>query len=199
MDYEVLTAWLTQYGSVALFFLLVSGIVILPIPEETLMVVAGVLMSQGILNTPSTLVAAYGGSICGITTSYLLGLTIGHFLIIKYGKWIGMTQSRLDKAHNWFEKFGKWTLIVGYFIPGVRHFTGFVSGTTEMQYKHFALFAYTGAVLWVTTFISIGYFCGNYCFEKFSKLESLDLNSTLTVFLALILIFLGYRYFIKKG
>ena len=46
----------------------------------------------------------------------------------------------------------------GYFIPGVRHLTGYIAGTTALEYRHFAVFAYTGGVAWVLAFIAIGYF-----------------------------------------
>src|SRR5436309_455929 len=125
LNNENLSNWLIQYGSIALFFLLVAGIIILPVPEETLMVIAGVLMRNGSLHIGSTLMAAYFGSMCGITISYLIGRTAGHYLIVKYGNKIGITNEKLDQVHRWFEKYGKWTLTFGYFVPGVRHFTGF--------------------------------------------------------------------------
>ncbi len=185
LDNELLSNWLIQYGSIALFVLLVSGIIILPVPEETLMVLSGVLMSKGSLNIPLTILAAYAGSICGISISYLLGRTAGHYLISKYGNKIGISQAHLDQVHNWFERFGKWTLMIGYFIPGVRHFTGFVSGMTRMDFKHFALFAYTGAIIWVSTFLSLGYFSGNFLFSFFKNLE-LDFDEEIFIFILLV-------------
>ena len=67
--------WLTKYGSFALFLMLSLGILALPIPEETLMVIAGVLMHKGQLNIPLTVLFSYAGTICGITMSYALGRT----------------------------------------------------------------------------------------------------------------------------
>jgi undecaprenyl-diphosphatase len=49
---------------------------------------------------------------------------------------------------------------VGYFIPGVRHLTGYVAGASELSFSNFALFAYTGAFCWAATFITLGYFLG---------------------------------------
>src|SRR5262249_8318893 len=80
----------------------------------------------------------------------------------KYGHRVGLTTAKMQKAHDWFAKFGKWTLTIGYFIPGVRHFTGFCAGMSKFEFKDFALFAYTGAFLWVTIFIFLGYCFGNY-------------------------------------
>ena len=52
---------------------------------------------------------------------------------------------------------GKWALIIGYFIPGVRHLTGYVAGGLRLPWRYFALFAYSGALLWVSLFIGAGY------------------------------------------
>ncbi len=194
---SALQVWLIHYGSFALFLLLTIGIIALPVPEETLMVIAGILMHHGKLQIPQTIIAAVLGSLCGITASYLLGRTAGHFLIIRYGKWIGIKQEHLDKAHAWFERFGKWTLFLGYFIPGIRHFTGFTAGMSSLDFKDFALFAYSGALIWVTTFLSIGYFFGNYWFSIFENIE-IDMESILTVVILIGLIYLVYLIKMKK-
>lgn len=166
-DMENFSNWLLQYGGFALFGLLALGIVALPIPEETLMVVAGALMYHEKLTIPSTLMGAYLGSMCGITLSYILGRTAGHYLTHRYGRFLGLTEKRLKKAHDWFEKYGRWSLVVGYFIPGIRHFTGLVAGTTDLEWEYFTVFAYTGALIWVSTFLSIGYFFNEYCLTLF--------------------------------
>ena len=196
---EVLSTWLIHYGSIALFVLLVVGIIILPIPEETLMVVAGVLMNQGLLPIPSTILAAYAGSICGITSSYTIGRTLGHFLITQYGSWIGITEKRLQQVHSWFERYGKWTLLIGYFIPGVRHLTGFTSGMAEMEFKQFSLFAYTGALLWSSLFLSLGYFCGGHCFAFFKILENVETDTVLAILLVVVVVYILYKFFSKRN
>lgn len=190
-DNNTLQIWLTQYGSFALFFLLTVGILALPVPEETLMVIAGVLMHHGKLEIPHTIIAAFMGSLCGITASYILGRTAGHFFINRYGRWIGIGQVQIDKAHAWFERFGKWTLFIGYFIPGIRHFTGFSAGMTSLSYREFALFAYSGALIWVATFLSMGYFFGSYWFSIFENIE-INIDDILTVLIIVGVVYLVY-------
>ena len=174
-DIGVLTLWLINHGSLVLLILLSLGILALPIPEETLMVVAGVLMHKGKLPMAPTVLCAYAGTIAGITMSYLLGRSLGSFLVHKYGRWVGITLERLEKAHSWFQRFGGWLLIFGYFIPGVRHLTGLSAGTSEMRYRDCALYAYLGAILWASFFLAFGYFAGNYFFDVVSHLEEADL------------------------
>ena len=81
MDYlatsETFTLWLGLYGNWALFILLALGIIALPVPEESLMILAGLLIYNGKLNAVPTFFASFGGSVCGITVSYLLGIALG--------------------------------------------------------------------------------------------------------------------------
>lgn len=190
--------WLLHYGNFALFILLALGILALPVPEETMMVFAGILMHQGDLSIPSTIVAAILGSLSGITASYILGRTAGNFLIERYGGWLGIGPTQMNKAHAWFEHYGKWTLFFGYFIPGVRHFTGFTAGTTSLDYREFALFAYSGALIWVATFLSFGYFLGSYWFTIFKDTE-VDADDILSVIILIGFIYLIYYLKIKKS
>jgi len=169
-DSEVLSLWVMQYGGIALFSLLALEILALPIPGEPLMILAGVLMHKGDLQIPGTLAAAFAGSLCGIHLSYALGNSLGHHILVQYGSYVGITAAKLEKTHNWFKRFGKWTLIIGYYIPGVRHLTGFLTGASSLDYPTFARFAIFGAFVWVSVFISIGYFFGEYWVDAYNHL-----------------------------
>lgn len=153
-----LSYWFSHYGSFALFGLLVLGIVGLPIPDETLLILSGYLMAQGKLSLWLTPLCALLGTMLGITFSYLLGYFGGRLLILQFGHWLGITKEKLDKLHQGFERRGKWLLIICYFIPGVRHLTGIVAGISCLSFWEFALFAYTGALLWTASFLIIGFF-----------------------------------------
>ena len=157
---DALAVWLTHYGAFTLFIIMALGIIAFPVPEETLMVLAGVLMHNGTLVPAPTIAAALFGAMMGITVSYLLGRLFGKYILLRWGSYVGITEEHLDKAHSWFLRFGKWALPIGYFIPGVRHFTGISAGISGLEYPQFALFAYLGALFWVTSFLSIGYFVG---------------------------------------
>jgi membrane protein DedA with SNARE-associated domain len=152
--------WLTQYGYLGLFALLVLGIVGLPIPNETLLVFSGYLISRGRFHPILTFVTAFLGSICGISFSYLIGRTLGRNVAVRFGKPFGITHKQLDRVHLWFQKTGEWFLAFGYFIPGVRHVTALVAGISHLNFMAFALFAWSGALVWVAAFLSLGYFVG---------------------------------------
>lgn len=159
MEQQVL-AWITQYGYLAVFALLMFGIVGLPVPDETLLTFCGFLVFKGRLSPSLAFGAAFAGSACGITLSYVLGRTFGLALIHRYGRYARITEDHVQKAHAWFARVGHWGLTFGYFIPGVRHLTAYAAGISAVEPHQFALFAYTGGILWVTVFLSLGYFLG---------------------------------------
>jgi len=165
---------ISQYGYLAVFCLLVLGIVGLPVPDETLLTFSGYLVYRGQFHFLPTVLTAFAGSICGITISYMIGRTGGLYLVHKYGPYVHFTQARLDQVHNWFERMGRWALFFGYFMPGVRHFTAIVAGSSELEPPVFALFAYSGGFLWVTSFVSLGYFLG----EQWSRITE-EVNGVL--------------------
>src|ERR1051326_5662774 len=140
---EQIGQWISTYGYPAIFVLLVFGIVGLPVPDETLLTFTGYLIYSGHLKLVPAFLAAFGGSACGITISYILGRTFGISLIHRYGKNIHLTEARIQYAHNWFERVGRWGLTFGYFIPGVRHFTAYAAGMSNLEPHIFAVFAYS--------------------------------------------------------
>jgi membrane protein DedA with SNARE-associated domain len=161
LQMETVLGWVTQYGSVSLFFLMMLGIVGLPVPDETLLVFSGYLIFKGTLEPVFTFSMAFLGSVSGITLSYFLGRVYGLKLVHKYGRYFHLTEERYQKVHNWFEKIGRWSLFFGYYIAGVRHFTAMVAGASDLEYPRFAAFAYCGAFTWVLSFLSLGYFVGD--------------------------------------
>lgn len=190
---ETFLSLINQYGSIALFILLALGIIALPIPDETLLVLSGFLIKNGHLNPISTAIAGIMGGIFGITISYVFGRTCGHYLIQKYGSFFGLTSEKMEKSHQWFEKYGKWTLFFGYFIPGFRHFNGLIAGMVELEYPIFALFAYAGGLIWASFFLTIGYFFGNYCTHL---LEYINFDIEEIVFIAC---FAALAYFLYRN
>ena len=157
---ETVFAWISTYGYAAIFLLLMLGIVGLPVPDETLLVFCGALIARGNLHPAGAFFAAVAGSWCGITLSYLIGRTLGLGFVHRFGKYLHVSDERLAIVHVWFDRIGHWALLAGYFIAGVRHFTAILAGTSKLEYRSFAAYAYTGAILWVTTFLTLGYYVG---------------------------------------
>lgn len=160
MPLETIQHWIDLYGYFGLYFALVLGIVGLPVPDESLLTLSGYFIFTGRFHFIPTFFAAFLGSLSGITLSYWIGRVGGYRIVHKYGPRIHLTEERLHAVNRWFDRIGKWTLTIGYFIPGVRHFTALVAGASQLRYPLFALFAYTGGLIWSLTFIALGYYLG---------------------------------------
>jgi membrane protein DedA with SNARE-associated domain len=177
---ESVLAWVSRYGYAGLFALLVLGIVGLPIPDETLLMFSGYLIYIGRFHPALAFLTGLSGSCCGISLSYVIGRTLGYRFVHRYGRYLHITEPRIHRINHWFRRVGNWLLTIGYFVPGVRHFTALVAGLSHLEYPMFAAFAYSGAVLWVTTFLTIGYFVGeawqsaSRLFERYALLITLS-------------------------
>jgi membrane protein DedA with SNARE-associated domain len=154
---QMAAEWLARLGPFGLFALQMFGIFGLPIPDETVMVLAGALIRRGELNPTLTWTAAAAGAMAGITVSFAMGRLGGRALLARSRLVRHVPRSSLERAERWFEGFGKWLLVFGYFIPGVRHVTAIIAGASGLPTRAFALAAYAGAVLWVSCFLLIGY------------------------------------------
>ncbi len=158
---ELIQHWITNYGYFGISALLALGIVGLPIPDETMLAFAGFLIFKGELKAVPTGVAALVGSFCGITISYVLGRTTGYPLLHRYGKYVRITDKEITRVHDFYHRIGGLSLTFGYYIAGVRHLTAYVAGASHLEYPTFAAFAYTGAVIWCATFLTLGYLLGD--------------------------------------
>ena len=189
--------WLLKYSYLAIYVLLTTGIVGLPVPDETILTLLGYLVSKNELILFPTIAVAFLGSISGITISYLLGRLLGILALKKAGRFLHISEKNLEKGELWFEKLGKWTLTLGYFIPGVRHIVAIIAGSTKLKIHIFAIFAYSGALIWSITFILLGYYAG----EKWQPIVE-DIEKHLLIVGLLVIAFviglIVFKYFKNK-
>jgi membrane protein DedA with SNARE-associated domain len=194
---DTITHLVSQWGYPGIFAMLVLGIVGLPIPDETLLTFVGYLAYKGELGLLPSVLTVFTGSICGITLSYVLGRTLGLTILHKYGRYFHITAERLERTHRWFDRSGHWLLVIGYFIPGVRHVTAYVAGASELELGHFMTFAYAGGLIWSVGFVMLGYSLG----EKWEMvIHAIHHNVFRASIIAAVLaaIYFGWKYWRKK-
>ena len=122
--------WLASYGPPVLFVAQMFGIFGVPIPDELLMTISGALMRRGQMPGAATVFAALAGCTTGITFSYVLGRTVG---IAAVHRALRLHPMALDRATRWYQQFGPWVLVFGYFIPGVRHISAIAAGSAPLS------------------------------------------------------------------
>ncbi|EHJ00899.1 SNARE associated protein [Clostridium sp. DL-VIII] len=162
---------INNYGYIILFFALALELILLPLPGELMMTYCGFLIYKGNMDLLPSILTATAGVTLGITISYITGSTLGERFFQKYGSHFHLGPNRLKKVSSWFDTYGTKLIFLAYYIPGIRHLTGYFSGITKLSYKKFALNAYLGALVWTSTFILLGNFLGLnwYKFHYYSK------------------------------
>jgi membrane protein DedA with SNARE-associated domain len=183
---QCILPFLIKYSYIGIFAALGLGILGLPIPDETLMALAGFLVCKGTISYPYAVIAAFIGTICGTSIGYFLGRHFGYPLLEKYSAKLRINPKHLHKTEKWYGKYGKFALVIGYFIPGVRHLTAIFAGIAVMPFRVFALYAFAGGLLWTVTFVTMGYYLG----EKWKHVYTYSYRYILPFAILAIVIFL---------
>jgi len=161
------------YGLLFAIIFAETGLVIMPfLPGDSLLFTVGALAAPGEGRPP---ILNLGWSLALLTFAAILGDAVnyhaGHFIgprVFKSKPGEGATRlermlnrRHLDRAHQFFEKYGGKAIILGRFVPIVRTFVPFVAGAGAMNYSRFALYNVSGAILWVGVCVIAGWFFGN--------------------------------------
>ncbi len=157
---ELVLHYMVAHGYIILFLAFLAELLALPLPGETIMGYIGYLSYQGKMNYAAAFASVYLGVCTGITLSYLIGKKLGNPFFHKYGHYIHLGPERFDRAADWFDRYGYTLILVAYFIPGIRHVTGYFSGTMKTPFRLFAVYAYLGAFLYAGIFITLGRILG---------------------------------------
>ncbi|MBL4934540.1 bifunctional DedA family/phosphatase PAP2 family protein [Clostridium sp. YIM B02515] len=186
-----------HYGYLVLLISLTLELIAFPLPGEALMTYCGYIVYTNKMNWTVSILVAASGAITGITISYLIGKILGVGFFEKYGHFVHLDKKRIEKISIWFQSYGSKLLIIAYFIPGVRHVTGYFSGITNISYRKFSVYAYSGALVWTFTFISLGKVLGAN-WEKYHSLMTRYLVIAGLITAAIIIIIYFYRNYKQK-
>ena len=153
---------LNHYGLWAvLLFVLIEDFGI-PVPGETVLIAASVYAGAGRLNVVAVAAVGFIAAVIGDN----LGFAIGHFggraLALRWGRYVFLTEARLDRAEGFFERHGAWIVTVARFIEGLRQLNGIAAGLADMRWLRFLAFNSLGAALWVGTWVSAGDLAGSH-------------------------------------
>ena len=148
------------YWAVLLFVMLEDfGI---PVPGETVLIAASVYAGAGRLNVVVVGLIGFIAAVIGDNIGFAIGHYGGRALVLRWGRYVRLTEERLDKAEAFFNHHGAWIITVARFIEGLRQANGIIAGTTGMYWLRFVAFNALGAALWVGTWVSVGYLAGSH-------------------------------------
>lgn len=156
--------WLSQlyahlgYPQIILLMTLESSL--LPVPSELVMIPAGYLAHQGQLN-PLLAIACGGlGSIFGAGINYLIGRSLGRAFLLRYGKYLLISEKKYHEAEALFLRNARISTFVGRFLPVIRHLISLPAGVFGMPLLPFVLLTGAGSALWCSVLVGFGYYFG---------------------------------------
>jgi membrane protein DedA with SNARE-associated domain len=161
--HELITWLVTTIGALGypgIFILMAMESSVIPVPSELVMPPAGYLAQQGQMNAVIAILCGTAGSLVGAYVNYLTAHYLGRPLLLKYGKYVWITDEKFAKVERFFIDHGEVSTFVGRLLPVVRHLISLPAGLAGMNHLKFSLYTLAGAGIWVTILTYIGYFIG---------------------------------------
>ena len=157
-----LAGLLDHYGYWAvLLFVMIEDFGV-PVPGETMLIAASVYAGAGRLNIVAVGVLGFAAAVIGDNIGFAIGHYGGRALVLRWGRYVRLTEQRLDKAEDFFRRHGGWIITIARFIEVLRQANGIVAGTTGLPWRRFLVFNALGAALWAGTWVSLGYLAGSH-------------------------------------
>jgi membrane protein DedA with SNARE-associated domain len=139
------------YGLLVVAGLIGLECVGLPFPGETVLIVASVIaVTKHDLNIASVILTAAGAAIIGRMIGYVIGREFGYWLLLRYGGYLWITESRIKLGQYLFLRHGGKIILIAQFLPVLRSFAGILAGANRMPWLRFMLTSIIGAFLWAT-------------------------------------------------
>lgn len=177
-------------GIVAAMFLESS---FFPFPSELVIPPAGYLASQGGMSLWAVIVLGTVGSLLGALFNYWISLALGRPLVLRLGRYVGLTPRAIDRAEQFFRRHGEVSTFVGRLIPGLRQYISLPAGLARMAIPRFSVFTALGAGVWVAVLAVLGYVIGNNQALFNRELHRITIATGAFVAVLLIAYFLWYR------
>jgi membrane protein DedA with SNARE-associated domain len=147
-----------RYGYLVVFFGVMLEGTGVPLPGETVLIAAGVLVHRGVLDFGGALFSGILGAVVGNQIGYWVGRFGGRPFVLRWGRYAFITPERLGRAEAFFARHGGSAVVLSRFVVGLRVFGALVAGTSRMSWGKFALYNVLGGTVWATVAVSLGYF-----------------------------------------
>jgi membrane protein DedA with SNARE-associated domain len=152
--------FLTDYGYWALALLIGLESMGIPLPGETVLIMASVHAGDRGGNIAAIIAAAAAGAIIGDNIGYMLGRELGFRFLLQFGRYLGFSDARIKLGQYLFMRHGAKVVFFGRFVAILRCLAAFLAGVNQMRWPRFLLANAAGAVVWATIIGSGAYFFG---------------------------------------
>lgn len=147
-------------GYLGVFLLMAMESSVIPIPSEVVIPPAGYLAQQGKMNMGLVILSGTLGSLVGAYANYFTARYLGRPLLLKYGRYVWITEGHFDRVEGFFKRHGEISTFIGRLLPVVRHLISLPAGLAGMNHLRFSAYTLLGSAIWVTVLAWIGYFIG---------------------------------------
>ncbi len=180
-------------GYAGIFFLMFLESSFFPFPSEVVMPPAGYLAAKGEMSLIGAIIAGSLGSLAGALFNYAVSYKLGRPLIIKYGRWVFLSEAKLKKVEAFFEEHGAISTFVGRLLPGIRQYISLPAGLAGMNIITFSVYTLLGASIWVTILALLGYLVGYN-----EKLLERHIHTVTLLLIAFSAVIVGFYLLFKK-
>jgi membrane protein DedA with SNARE-associated domain len=192
-----LSNWITRtiadQGLAAVFGLMLLESACIPVPSEVIMLYAGYLVSVGKLSLVGAAVAGVAGNLAGSMLAWWVGNAGGRDLILRYGRFVHVTEGRLGMADRWFGRYGERIVLISRCLPLIRTFISLPAGIAKMPLRRFALYTTVGCVPWVLALTLLGDAVGKNWETLHTRLALLDYLVAAVIVAGLIWLIVRFR------
>ena len=158
---QLIEHYMLAYGYWAIFFGVMLENAGVPVPGETILLIAGYFASTGQFNLALVMLIAASGAVVGDNIGFAIGHHFGRAVLLRIGRFFFLTPKRFAYMEKYFESHGNKTILVARFITGLRVFAALLAGASrKMPWKVFFIYNVAGAVLWSVVITTLGFVFG---------------------------------------
>jgi membrane protein DedA with SNARE-associated domain len=187
--FHSLSPVLDRYGYAGVLVLVGLEGVGVPLPGQLMLIAAGISAGAGQLNLILVFLVALLAAIGGDNIGYGIGRYGGRRLVVRFGRYVLLTEERLAATQRFFAKRGNVVVPLARFVDGLRQATGLAAGVAQMGWWRFLAYNALGGTAWVVAWVLTGYFAGNHVetiYDGFLRYQKYVLAGCAAVVVALL-------------
>jgi membrane protein DedA with SNARE-associated domain len=160
-DPAQIAGWLADWGYLGIFICVFIGNLGIPVPEETVMLVAGFLAGRVILDLKIVYLVVILSAVTGDCCGYVIGRTGGQRVILRLSSRFAFLRTRYDRLQTFFQIHGAKAVFMARFVTGARFMAGPMAGACGMPFIQFLGWNVLGAIVWCSIIVTVGYLVGD--------------------------------------
>jgi membrane protein DedA with SNARE-associated domain len=172
---------LDRYGYLSLAGFVAAEGVGIPTPAVTIVVASAVYAGTGSFNLPAVIAVTVVASVVGDNVGYAVGRFAGKPALVRWGRYVGLTERRMSRAEEFFARRGANIVIIARFIDGLRQTSGLIAGAAGMTWGRYAVRDALGALLWAAVWITVGYSAGQHIDQVYATARRYERVAVLAV------------------